>query len=210
MKDEFRKKIKETVKENLAKTKEESKIICIKILNSPLYQTSDTLLSYMSLPSEVDLSQVTQDALQKEKKVYVPKVYPSETFPLMKFHQIKNLEQTKVGKYGILEPKEDAKIFTLENFSKVNSTSSNILILVPALALTKDGRRLGKGKGYYDYFLSKLKETFSNELSNYVQKKCRVFVAGVCFSFQLLDTLPTQKHDIKMDYIFSPYFTSEE
>lgn len=59
------------------------------------------------------------------------------------------------------------------------------LILVPGLVFTERGERLGRGKGFYDKYLS-----------NYSGIKI-----GVCFSEQLEETIPTEEHDMTLDYI---------
>ncbi|MGZ3807117.1 MAG: 5-formyltetrahydrofolate cyclo-ligase, partial [Bacteriovorax sp.] len=59
------------------------------------------------------------------------------------------------------------------------------VILVPGLAFTKKGERLGRGKGFYDKYLSSY----------------RGIKIGLCFSAQLSDLLPTEEHDVKLDYI---------
>jgi 5-formyltetrahydrofolate cyclo-ligase len=59
------------------------------------------------------------------------------------------------------------------------------VILIPGLAFTEKGERLGRGKGFYDKYLS-----------DYHGIKI-----GICFSEQLDENLPTEKHDITLDYI---------
>lgn len=59
--------------------------------------------------------------------------------------------------------------------------------LVPGLAFSKKGERVGRGKGYYDRTLSKVPG----------------LKVGVCYSYQLFDELPTEAHDIKMDVVVS-------
>ena len=70
-------------------------------------------------------------------------------------------------------------------------SQKHILILVPGRAFTKDGRRLGRGKGFYDTYLSKIPSIFDIKKS------------GVCFSQQLLPDIPTTPDDIMMDSIYS-------
>lgn len=60
-------------------------------------------------------------------------------------------------------------------------------VVVPGVAFTKDGARMGRGKGFYDKYLSK------NEF--------RALKIGVCFKEQVLDGLPVEPHDVKMDVV---------
>ena len=61
------------------------------------------------------------------------------------------------------------------------------LILVPGLAFSKDRHRLGRGGGFFDRLLA--------------GRAAQAFKLGICFSFQLLDTIPTEPHDIVMDAV---------
>lgn len=69
----------------------------------------------------------------------------------------------------------------------VPSNESEVVIpdvlLVPGLAFTERGNRLGRGKGYYDRYLS----SFNN------------FKIGVCFKEQVLAEIPMDSHDEKLD-----------
>lgn len=62
------------------------------------------------------------------------------------------------------------------------------LVIVPGIAFDREKNRLGRGKGYYDRFFKKFKPV----------------KIGVGFDFQLLDSIPVAKHDIKMDKIITP------
>ena len=66
--------------------------------------------------------------------------------------------------------------------------SSIDLIVVPGVAFTLDGSRLGRGGGYYDRFLSRPE----------IQHAATI---GICFPCQLLDRLPVEPHDVRMDHI---------
>lgn len=64
--------------------------------------------------------------------------------------------------------------------------------LVPGIAFDKNGSRLGRGLGYYDRLLA------------HVRLKAKPQVVGVCFDFQVLDALPCEPHDQKMNWICTP------
>ena len=59
------------------------------------------------------------------------------------------------------------------------------LAVVPRVAFDKEGCRLGRGKGYYDRLLPLI----------------NCYKIGICFPFQLYDSIPTEKFDIKMDEV---------
>ena len=61
------------------------------------------------------------------------------------------------------------------------------VVIVPGLAFTSDGRRLGQGGGWYDRFLAA------------TRPDC--LAIGVCFSAQLVDELPAEPHDVVLDCV---------
>jgi len=61
------------------------------------------------------------------------------------------------------------------------------LILVPGVAFSKDHHRLGRGGGFFDRLLA--------------GRAANAFKLGICFSFQVFDTIPTEGHDIVMNAV---------
>lgn len=83
------------------------------------------------------------------------------------------------GSFGILEP-QGGESCPAEKID---------LMVVPGVAFTKEGERLGRGKGFYDKYLSRT--------------GFRAFCIGVCYAHQLLDHLPTEPHDRRMDMVIA-------
>ena len=85
---------------------------------------------------------------------------------------------------NILEPENPIKIKEVDVF------------LVPGVAFTTSGKRLGRGGGYYDKLLSKYPDTLK---------------IGITFNERIMQDLPTESHDISMDYVFTndKYYKSE-
>ena len=183
-KQELRQKIKIELSQNKQNFEKWSKSICQNIINSEFYQKAQIVYAYMALPDEVDLSVLIDDALCKNKTVFVPKVVPNSN--KMIFFDYSKC-QFENGSFGILEPKtEDIKE------GKITGDQT-VIFLVPGRVFGEDGERIGRGKGFYDIYLSNFLKT---------QKKS-VLVAGVCFPIQIGKQVPTTEHDIKMDQIFT-------
>lgn len=183
-KQELRQKIKIELSQNKQNFEKWSKLICQNIINSEFYQKAQIVYAYMALPDEVDLSALIDDAICKNKTVYVPKVVPNSN--KMIFFDYSKC-QFENGSFGILEPKtkniDEEKI----------AGDQTAIFLVPGRVFGEDGERIGRGKGFYDIYLSNFLKT---------QKKS-VLVAGVCFPIQIGKQVPTTEHDIKMDQIFT-------
>jgi len=109
----------------------------------------------------------------KDKTVIVPKIVEFEIVPC----RIDNFTELEPGKYRILEPVDCSK-----------EQKNNIdIILVPGIAFDKRGYRIGYGKGYYDRLLKRLNAK-------------RI---ALCFDTQIIDKVPDEDHDEKMDIIVS-------
>ena len=160
-----------------AHTKEElaalSERVVAALCATPQWQQAHTVLLYHSLPDEVDTHQLIGSALQDGKRVLLPVVVGDELE--LRETDAKNLQE---GAFHIWEPTGGAW----------TAYEAIDLAVIPGVAFTPDGRRLGRGRGYYDRLLPRL---------NGVTK------IGVCWSFQLITQLPTEAHDIAMDFVIT-------
>jgi 5-formyltetrahydrofolate cyclo-ligase len=190
-KKEFRKKIKSHLSQLEEKFfLQKSEEICKNILSWEIYQKAKTILFYMPLKTEPNIFKIIEDAFYQKKECYIPKITDEITMKFFLLEKEKSiLEQVESGFYGILEPKENLPQFKIENFSN----KDDILIFVPAMAFDINKNRIGKGKGFYDRFLSKI---FENSKGN-------ITLAGISFDCFIFDKIPTEKNDMKVDFIIS-------
>lgn len=133
---------------------------------------------YHSLPDEVDTHSALGQLLAMGKKVLLPKVVSETEMTIHEYTGRDSLQSSEP--YGILEP-------TTPELSIVNCQLS-IVIVVPGMAFDKHGHRLGRGKGYYDRFLSRIPN---------------IYKIGVCFPFQLIDNVPSEPTDILVDEVLT-------
>lgn len=183
-KQELRIQIKKNLQTHQSSFKAESFRICKKIISSDLYKTAKIILSYMALPDEVNLSQILIQAQNDGKRIFVPKVHPDTAKMIqMDFFEITQNARLTSGNFGILEPDSSNPPFDFNNYQ-----NERILIFVPGRAFSKNGERLGRGKGYYDNYLK-------NKLPNCI-------TVGICFPFQIVNEIPVEPHDFKMDFMF--------
>lgn len=127
---------------------------------------------YNAISGEVDTRQII-DKWSDVKEFYFP-VVKGDDLVIRKVEENTSFEKSSIGIY---EPIGS----DFEDFAKLD------LIIVPGMAFDRKGNRLGRGKGYYDRFLSKTNTT----------------TIGICFDFQLFDNIPADEKDIKMDMIVS-------
>ena len=130
--------------------------------------------TYIHTDSEVD---ITNDLIGYKQLITSYLVSSDIELCLYKEPFIKNA-------LNILEPENPIKINEVDVF------------LVPGVAFTVSGKRLGRGGGYYDKLLSKYPDTLK---------------IGITFNERIMQDLPTESHDISMDYVFTndKYYKSE-
>nr|WP_263325724.1 5-formyltetrahydrofolate cyclo-ligase [Neobacillus sp. Marseille-Q6967] len=131
----------------------------------------------ISRPPEVDTYQIIRKAWESGKKVVVPKCYPKDR--QLSFRTLTEFSQLETVYYGLYEPK-------LDKTTEIHIAEIDLLI-VPGLAYTKEGYRLGFGGGYYDRFLSHFQgQTLS-----------------LAFGSQIVEKLPTEDYDIPVSKIIT-------
>ena len=126
---------------------------------------------------EVNILNFLELASKKKFKITLPVIVSSKK---MSFKPWIFKDPLYVNKFGILEPKNSKKEIIPD------------LIMVPLVAFDNSLNRIGYGKGYYDRSLEKINKIKKNTIS-----------LGVAYSFQKCNSIPINKHDFKLDYIFT-------
>jgi 5-formyltetrahydrofolate cyclo-ligase len=111
------------------------------LLSLPEYTASDTLLIYASYGEEIDTAAITKAALADGKRLAFPRCGANG---IMKFYYSEP-DALVPGYKNIPEPPEGAPLFT---------KGEHALCIVPALAIDREGFRIGYGGGFYDRFLA--------------------------------------------------------
>lgn len=137
---------------------------------------ADVVMIYLSLSDEVETATIALAAWQAGKTVVAPKTVweHKKLLPV----EITTLDTGMApDRHGLLDPVEAQPI----------PVSMIDLIVVPALAYDRTGRRLGRGAGFYDRFLC--------------QPDCRAVKCGLAFHEQVLPELPCELHDYPVDML---------
>lgn len=138
----------------------------------PEFRCAGTVLLYMSIDGEVPTGGFI-GKWRSTKKIVIPKVVGNDLL-LYEYDPDKLAE----GYRGIAEPAEDAV--------QVGCTEVDLAI-VPGVAFTRSGIRLGRGKGFYDRLLPSL--------------TCPKI--GICFSYRILPNIPSDPWDVPLDKVIS-------
>jgi 5-formyltetrahydrofolate cyclo-ligase len=154
--------------------------------NQPSWNQYSTVLIFLSMNNEIDTMPLLRAALNNRKKLFVPRVEGEK----IQFYRILSADGPwQKGPFGIREPllsgnNEMDRLLTGADFPA--------LVITPGLAFTKQGKRLGYGGGFYDRF-------FADS-----DKAGLPYTAmGLCMVEQLVDDLPTDSWDRKMDGVLT-------
>lgn len=135
-------------------------------------------MAYLHLPCEVPTTTLIEAAWREAKTVAVPLV---RNDGLMHAQRLRAWSHCTVGLYGVRQPSDEPS-------GRIAPADLDVIV-VPGLAFSRQGHRLGRGGGYYDRFLASLPE-----------RVARVAVVPSCV---VLDALPAVDHDERVDLIFT-------
>ena len=149
--------------------REQSRNVMQQVLEILAQRSPQVVALFAPLPDEVQIGEL---CAKVGCRVVLPRVSGED----MEFYDYasSSLEQ---GAFGIMEP-QGVEVCRVDEID---------LMVVPGVAFTASGDRLGRGKGYYDKYLSR--EGF------------RAYCVGVCYAHQLLEQLPTEPHDKSMNVV---------
>jgi len=151
-----------------------------KLLGISQFSMAGTILFYLALADEVQTEKVIEHSLKLGKRVAVPLIESQNNQILIS--ELKDPErELEPGTLGIFQPKK--------NFYRPLKMEQLELVIVPGVAFDKRGNRLGFGKGFYDRFLRKAPE--------------RTKSIALAFELQLVDDVPSELHDVPVDYIIT-------
>jgi len=148
----------------------------------PCYQAADVVMWYLDVRDELRTRQAVPTAISSGKRIVVPYCINDH---LGLFH-LQSMDELSAGTFGILEPQQ-----TLRGVpGKFVSPQSLQVVVVPGVAFDRSGNRLGHGRGFYDRLLSQL--------------SAQATKIGIAFDCQIVDSIPSQPHDIAMDIVLTP------
>ena len=159
--------------QDILHTAGESSDVIAKLQQNERFRQAHTILLYSALPDEVPTLQLMNELTAQGRQVVLPRVVSDTEMELRCYTSSNDLVK---GAFGIMEPV--GELFT-------DYVSIDVAV-IPGMAFDREGHRLGRGRGYYDRFLSRVP---------YIYK------IGVCFPSRLVDHVPTDPHDIIMDCI---------
>ena len=162
---------REKAKLNIIEKAKKSATVIFNLEKNDAFKNSKTIIAYWSMNDEVN----TKEFIEKWssiKDIYLP-IIKGGNLEFRLFTTTENLKRE--SKYGIFEPTGKLLI----DYSEIE------LAIIPGVAFDKNNNRLGRGKAFYDKTLNNID----------------AIKIGLCFNFQIVEIVPTEKTDIKMDIV---------
>ena len=178
-KAELRRRIREDAAKHVMEERcGDSAKLCTVLRSELLWKNARSVLLFSPMRDEPDVSPLLVEAINTGKQLGLPAY--SQATGVYHALQVRDLKaDLNVGQFGIMEPCVACSPMPLGSFD---------LALVPGLAFTRTGIRLGRGKGFYDRLLAQIPGA-----------KC-----GVAFDWQIVDEIPSEPHDVKLGFIVTP------
>lgn len=171
---------KDTIKKRLQLTADEiknkSELISAKVIALDEFTDTSNVMLYVDFRNEVATNQLIQYVLEHKLRLILPRIdMKSRT---MSLHIVDDLKDLELSSYGILEPPYHLQQVLYDEVD---------LIISPGVAFDRNCYRLGYGGGFYDQLLAK--------------KRKEVPVIALAFDCQIVQQVPTEPHDIQVDYV---------
>jgi 5-formyltetrahydrofolate cyclo-ligase len=152
--------------------------VCRRLAGEELWQRAHTVLAYAPRRDELDIWPLLNEALEEGKTVALPQYDPA-TGAYRACRLTSPIRGLALGKFGIQEPGLECAVIPLKQLD---------LILVPGVAFDLAGHRLGRGGGYYDQLLARV----------------RGRKWGLGYDEQVQPEIPVETHDVLLDCIWTP------
>jgi 5-formyltetrahydrofolate cyclo-ligase len=147
-----------------------------RFLATPYYDRARTVALYAPIRGEVPTRDILIAALQDGKVVCYPLSHVHGR--ILSFRAIKSESELEPGRLGVREPANSSELIPVDQID---------LFVVPGLGFTREGKRLGRGGGYYDATLR--------------AASARSRRVGLAFSDQIVEVMPTTGDDVDMDLV---------
>jgi len=157
-----------------------SRQVFLNLAGTVEYRNSQNIMFYVATRSEAQTEEMIKASLKMGKRIFVPIILPEciNLAPSKIFDFDTELEK---GKKGIFEPKKEYyRLFPPEKID---------LIIIPGVSFDLSGNRIGRGFGYYDNFLRKVRPSAK--------------IIALAFEIQIVKKIPNDKNDIPVHKIIT-------
>ncbi|XP_016988156.1 5-formyltetrahydrofolate cyclo-ligase [Drosophila rhopaloa] len=168
----------------------QSRAVTAKVLQSESFRQSTRVSIYLSTTSELDTTELLCEMFRLEKMVFVP-TYEGTKMKMVRLRGMDEYESLPLTKWNIKQPDfKEAREDAMTNGHGID------LFIVPGVAFTRTGARMGHGMGYYDKFLKQ-------HADKYPHKKISLMALALNEQIISNEELPMESHDVRLHSVIT-------
>lgn len=152
---------------------------CRRLIGLEAFRRASTVMLYLPLPSEIDVLPAAVDLFRRGRTVCVPRVDWDR----------RDMAPVAVSSFDNAGPSPDGHPVRTPEDGRPVLPERIDAVVVPAMAFDTDGNRLGRGGGYYDRFLGRLRRGTA--------------ILGIAFDQQIVDAIPSEPHDVSVGCVIT-------
>lgn len=165
----------------------QSQVISQKLFRHPKYVGCERIAVFLSMHDEVLTEEIIQEAFRQGKTCFIPKYQTnSNHMDMLKLHSLQDMKTLPLTSWNIQQPADDDN--TRE---EALATGGLDLILMPGLGFDRSGKRLGRGKGFYDTYLERCIR----------HPRGKPYTIALAFKEQLCPEIPVDDNDVLIDEV---------
>lgn len=153
-----------------------------KLLDMREYYQSNVILGYMANDIEVNIDDILCMAIDRKKKVAIPRCEIQNGIEKMNYYFVDNFDNLIVNKFLIREPDSNRNKIFINNLNY-----ENIIMFIPAIVYDRRGYRVGYGRGYFDRYLSEC--------------RFKILKIGLVYDIAVIDKIDKEENDVPVDIL---------
>ncbi|XP_029904479.1 5-formyltetrahydrofolate cyclo-ligase [Myripristis murdjan] len=165
----------------------QSHVVSQKLFKHPKYAGCERIAVFLSMHDEVRTEEIIRDVFKQGKTCFIPKYQTNSShMDMLKLTSLQDMEMLPLTSWNIRQPADDDN--TRE---EALATGGLDLILMPGLGFDRSGKRLGRGKGFYDTYLERCIR----------HPRGKPYTIALAFKEQLCPEIPVDDNDVLIDEI---------
>ncbi|XP_042278132.1 5,10-methenyltetrahydrofolate synthetase (5-formyltetrahydrofolate cyclo-ligase) isoform X1 [Thunnus maccoyii] len=165
----------------------QSVVVSQKLFRHPKYVSCKRIAVFLSMDDEVRTEEIIKDVFKGGKSCFIPRYESSSThMDMLKLNSLQDMETLPLTSWNIQQPADD------DNSREEALAAGGLdLILMPGLGFDMSGKRLGRGKGFYDTYLERCIR----------HPKGKPYTIALAFKEQLCQEIPVNDNDVLIDEV---------
>uniref|UniRef100_A0A1A8Q5Z9 5-formyltetrahydrofolate cyclo-ligase n=2 Tax=Nothobranchius TaxID=28779 RepID=A0A1A8Q5Z9_9TELE len=165
----------------------QSLVVSHKLFKHPKYVSSQRIAVFLSMDDELCTQEIIKDIFKCGKSCFIPKYNSSSShMDMLRTNSLQDIQTLPRTSWSIQQPAADD-----DSREEALSSGGLDLMLMPGLGFDLVGRRLGRGKGFYDTYLERCSK----------HPKGKPYTIALAFNEQLCQEVPVDVHDVLIDEI---------